>query len=695
MTQTALPILCRETIDQLFSRPRVLVQFLDACLRLDSRQQITNILQQDAALAVRVIQAGTFSSSEPLSAESPLSSAVSRLSMDALSAIGLRAAGRYLEESPGLPQSRFRQSLWFNSRAAGIIARCLAEAVSYPRIEEAQLAGMLHNIGMQLLFAQDSSRYHEKVYHPSSSPEVCVHEVKAYGCHHLSMAEELVGRWQLESFLTDALKFLHHPQVEGSGVLIRLMQLTHAVCASPAHLSSEALNLAQRHFDLNPSSMQDIFNWVERHYRGFSEYAGDLDQLRHEELEAARQLEKLSFLLAERQAHLARIGNCDSVGQLLSEGRSLLLQKLAAREVVFLLADANKGVLCGMSFPGQSQLVNDLRVPIDRDFSLLARCLLEDGVHDSADVPPNEISVVDQTLLRLTGSPRLACLPLATGAQLGVVAIGLDEAQDIEPFAAGETLILCNAIGRSLKKYAQAGHLPGQSENDGAELRRVVHEISNPLAILGNYLQVLRQQRVNDDVLGAMEREIQRVSEILSYYSRQQDQSPLPASKVDVATLIDSVLDSLKPTVLLPRNIEVIKACERIPPISSNPIVLRQILINLVKNAAEAMPAGGHVELKSREIIESDGTRQVEIVVADNGPGIAPHLLDQLFNPVSSTKGSGHAGLGLNIVRNMANDIGARVSCQSSAEAGTSFRILISRQGDEKKPFTMKRCSHE
>ena len=143
--------------------------------------------------------------------------------------------------------------------------------------------------------------------------------------------------------------------------------------------------------------------------------------------------------------------------------------------------------------------------------------------------------------------------------------------------------------------------------------------------------------------------------------------------------VIEAVLASLRPTILKPRHVEIVVTCDQLQPISINPIVLRQILINLVKNAAEALSDGGRIELLSRELIESNGEKQVEIVVADNGPGIAPHLLDQLFNPVDSSKGSDHAGLGLNIVRNMAKDIGVRINCQSSPTTGTSFRILIPR----------------
>ncbi len=677
MSQSTPHKLYRKSIDQLFSCPRVLVQFIDACLRQESRQHFVNIIQQDAALTVRILHAAATIPKEPVLVEQPLSVALERLSIDALSAIGLRAAGRYLGERPDQVRSSFRQALWHQSRRVGIVARCLAEALTYSQVEEAQLAGMLHNIGMQLLFAQDSSHYPEKVMYPISSPEVCHHEVQAYGEDHLLLAAELSDGWQLDSYLSDALRFLHHPQAEGSGTLIRLLQLAHALSLSHTNLSSDAIDLARRYFDLVPAALQKICVEVEQHL-GSPEPVGDV-RLYLEEQETALKLEKQAFLLAERQACLVQIGNCESQPQLLSAGRSLLLQKLAANDTIFLLADAHKGVLYGLQVPGQSQLVAELQIPIDPAFSLVARCLIEGGVHDTVNSDSGKISIVDQTLLRLSTSTRFVCLPLSTEDQFGVVAIGLDESQDLETIIASETRLLVNAIGRGLRNYLQSGKILGRRGGDRIELRRVAHEINNPLAILGNYLQVLRQQQGDEEVLSSMEGEIQRVSEILGYYSRQQERSPLPVTLIDVKEVIESVLTSLRPTILKPRHVEIVVTCDQLQPISINPIVLRQILINLVKNAAEALSDGGRIELLSRELIESNGEKQVEIVVADNGPGIAPHLLDQLFNPVDSSKGSDHAGLGLNIVRNMAKDIGVRINCQSSPTTGTSFRILIPR----------------
>jgi len=683
MNQVVQLKLCSRSIDRLYSCPGVLVRFLEACLERETHQRFAEILQQDAALAARILQAATCCSQKPIPAENPLSAALERLSYDALLAIGIRAAGRYLDERPGLAQSRFRQAFWWQSRVAGVTARCLAEALSYVHVEEAQLAGMLHNIGMQLLFAQDTAHYHAKVHHPSSSPEVCRHEIEAYGVDHRILATQLAETWRLDSFLPEALGFLHHPQVAAGGVLVRLLQLAHALTVSPANLSCEAFDLAERYFELSAAALQEIFADVQRQCEGLPEFAGDLERSHHEEQTAGLHLEKLLLGLAERHACLLQLDHCESLPQLLSEGRSLLRQKLGVQETLFLLADSDKGVLYGMAVTGQSQRIADLQVPLDPTLSLVARCLIEGDVQDSASSVTSEMSMVDRSLLRLSAKPRFVCLPLAMSDQFGVVVIGLDESQDIQAFADRNIQVLCHAIGRGLKKYMQSGLLFGRRSGDRIELRRVAHEINNPLAILGNYVHVLRQQQASVEVLSAMEDEIQRISEILGYYSRQQERSPLPVSQVDIGPLLESVLTSLKPSTLKPRQIAVVVTCDQLPPLAINPIVLRQILINLVKNAAEALPPQGRIDVQCCERVDADGEKHIEIVIADNGPGIPSEQLAQIFNPIKTTKGKGHAGLGLNIVRNMAKDIGVRISCHSRPETGTSFRILIPRHKNQ------------
>jgi signal transduction histidine kinase len=70
----------------------------------------------------------------------------------------------------------------------------------------------------------------------------------------------------------------------------------------------------------------------------------------------------------------------------------------------------------------------------------------------------------------------------------------------------------------------------------------------------------------------------------------------------------------------------------------------------------------------------------VELEVRDDGPGIPPHVLARLFEPIESSKGAGHSGLGLSIVKSLVAQLGGVVSCKSSERRGTTFRILLPRE---------------
>ena len=114
-----------------------------------------------------------------------------------------------------------------------------------------------------------------------------------------------------------------------------------------------------------------------------------------------------------------------------------------------------------------------------------------------------------------------------------------------------------------------------------------------------------------------------------------------------------------------------------IPIIVTDRDKLKQVLINLLKNAAEAMQEGGSLLISSRGKILRDGNEYIEISLIDNGPGIPEHVMANLFKPVSSTKGKGHAGLGLSIVKNLVDELKGRIFCQSNEISGTTFQILL------------------
>jgi two-component system sensor kinase FixL len=101
---------------------------------------------------------------------------------------------------------------------------------------------------------------------------------------------------------------------------------------------------------------------------------------------------------------------------------------------------------------------------------------------------------------------------------------------------------------------------------------------------------------------------------------------------------------------------------------------LQQVLLNLIRNAAEAIgeAANGRIELRARSAAE-DG---IEIVVCDNGPGLAPQILDRLFQPFASTKALG-MGIGLAICRTIVEGHGGTLTAGASESGGARFRILL------------------
>ena len=100
------------------------------------------------------------------------------------------------------------------------------------------------------------------------------------------------------------------------------------------------------------------------------------------------------------------------------------------------------------------------------------------------------------------------------------------------------------------------------------------------------------------------------------------------------------------------------------------------MLLNLLKNAVEAMPEGGRIVLATHTSLANSSGPGFEISITDSGAGIPPDLLRGLFARGTSTKGVGR-GLGLGIVRQRVEALGGSVSAQSRPGRGTTFRLLF------------------
>jgi signal transduction histidine kinase len=118
-----------------------------------------------------------------------------------------------------------------------------------------------------------------------------------------------------------------------------------------------------------------------------------------------------------------------------------------------------------------------------------------------------------------------------------------------------------------------------------------------------------------------------------------------------------------------------------VPPVRADAEQLRQVLINLIRNAVQAMGTSGAVYVSTRARVErhpAGGTDStwVEIAVRDEGPGIAPQVMKNLFVPFVTTKERG-TGLGLAISQRVVAEMGGRIDAVSRPGQGSTFTVLL------------------
>ncbi|MBB5771524.1 PAS domain S-box-containing protein [Brevundimonas vesicularis] len=214
----------------------------------------------------------------------------------------------------------------------------------------------------------------------------------------------------------------------------------------------------------------------------------------------------------------------------------------------------------------------------------------------------------------------------------------------------------------------------------------IAHDFNNLLTVvLGNAEEVmLRSDRddvreLAETVRDAAERGAELTNQLLAF-SRQQ---PLMPEIVDLSRLLPAKRDLLVRLFGGEANV-TLEIEAGLPPVMVDPSQLRAAILNLCMNAHEAMPPGGCVKIQARTAqcgpefgSKPDG---VEIVVSDDGCGMAPTTMSRAFEPFFTTRrASNHSGLGLSMVYGFANQSAGHVVIRSELGKGTQVRLFLPR----------------
>jgi signal transduction histidine kinase len=205
----------------------------------------------------------------------------------------------------------------------------------------------------------------------------------------------------------------------------------------------------------------------------------------------------------------------------------------------------------------------------------------------------------------------------------------------------------------------------------------IVHEVNNPLGIILNYLTLIRASpsiadvRAHAEIMG---RELKRVQRLFGRLARSNPEPRRQECRAVLRDVVGEVLTLLRPN--MGEMVSLALSLESDICVTLEPDLLKQVVLNLVLNAIEAMPGGGTLSI-SQGCLSRDGTQLATLTVHDTGVGIPTGDIERVFEPFFTTKSEEEArGLGLSLSRDILSKAGGLIEVTSRL-GSTSFTVYI------------------
>jgi PAS domain S-box-containing protein len=200
----------------------------------------------------------------------------------------------------------------------------------------------------------------------------------------------------------------------------------------------------------------------------------------------------------------------------------------------------------------------------------------------------------------------------------------------------------------------------------------IAHELRNPMAVIAGYTKLLSKkgEKSLQPIIENISKEIAVMDRIISDFLSFAKPAELTMTDIDLKAMIGNCITAIRGDK---SDITVRLNIDGRPTIKGDEVFLRQVFINIIQNAVEAMPQGGALTI---EIFPSaDPGRGFDIVLSDTGHGISEDIINKIFLPFFTTKERG-TGLGLAIVHKIVVSHGGTISVESS-DKGTMFRMRL------------------
>lgn len=373
------------------------------------------------------------------------------------------------------------------------------------------------------------------------------------------------------------------------------------------------------------------------------------------------------------------------------------------RARLYLINEKRNCLECKMAVGVDEDEIKGITLPLDVDDSILARSVIEKRPFIVRDVAKD--TRVNKTLKEKFNLKSLIVVPVMTKEKV----FGAISADNVKPHKkiskeAFESVIALSqqaslAIHHAFR-YKELKELSQKMEERikeaQNELRKTemelfraeklaalgqlaagfAHEIRNPLTSINLLIQSLIEKLPKNETyiedLNVIEGEIERIDEIINQFLRFAKPSQPILERIEIIPILEEVLQLLK-LQIEKQKIIVKREFSKLPPIIIDKEQIRQVFLNLILNAIQAMPDGGELKLGGQ--LSGEG-RFVKLQFKDSGIGIPQEHIGRIFDPFYTTKDNG-IGLGLSIVHRIIDQHQGRIEVDSNLGKGTLFTIWL------------------
>ncbi len=703
------------------SLPHILVKLIDFCDNDDVPiSNIAPLVAKDSSLSssvLRLVNSAYFGLNRTFSS---LDQAVVFLGAGTIKNLAITASVQQVFKGIRKNSGFNLGSFWYQSLLCATLGKRIGQAANLSNLEEAYLAGLLHNIGQLLLFVSFPKELTLSRENSANVLQECAEEERLIGITHCEAGSWLLKKWKINTFIADATLY-HHQRIEQIKEGFPLVKITY-LAACLAESSDEELDtrlgLADVLLGLGRERMLEIVTDAKEEVIEIAQglnidiqldttsppvtqkdtqhsLAGDTTNdvvnnqtFKEKNLELVKKIQHDSLLTG----FLKKLIQTEERDSILAATEEIIRILFTCETVFFLLSEDDGHRLVGhASFVNRhKELVQDLILPAANNSSLAFKSLADNTIiRFSRNDKHENTNLADLQLINVANGKTIMYVPLlAQQEPVGVIVLSIPEVTGVARVHQRKQLQLIadqTAIALYLEemKHKEAQKLYNERMATASlAARKVIHEVNNPLGIISNYLKLL-EMKIPDkteiqEELQILGEEITRVSTTIEQFSNFSSPSTQHAEELKINEVISNMLRILIPSLLKPADVQVHFTPDLLlQAIRTKKDPLKQILLNLIKNSVEAMDNGGTISIATINIHENDTPKSVLITIEDDGPGIPKPIKAKLFSPFMTTKNHGHSGLGLSIVQKLVQELGGKILCESGQAEGTRFQISL------------------